>query len=81
MMALLPRPQASRTLIALLGSAIQAFGMANIHACSAVTEGGTLGLTLLLDHWLGLSPAIVSVVLNAACYALGWRTLGKEFIL
>ena len=78
---MLPRPQASRVFLALLGSAIQAFGMANIHACSAVTEGGTLGMTLLVQHWFALSPAIVSFVLNAACYALGWKMLGREFIL
>ena len=67
-------------LIAFLSSAFQAFGMYNIHAISAVTEGGVLGLTLLLEHWLRLSPAVSGFILNTACYALGWRTLGKEFI-
>lgn len=54
--------------------------MYNVHALSGVTEGGIFGLILLLDHWLSLSPAISSVILNGACYILGWRTLGKEFI-
>lgn len=66
--------------IAFLSSAFQAFGMYNVHALSAVTEGGVLGLTLLMEHWLHLSPAVSGLVLNAACYILGWRTLGKEFI-
>ena len=34
----------------LLGSAILAFGLYNVHALSGVTEGGILGLTLLLHH-------------------------------
>ena len=45
-----------------------------------MTEGGVLGATLLFDHWFGLSPAVSSFVLNIACYALGWKTLGKSFI-
>ena len=54
--------------------------MYNIHALSGVTEGGIYGLILLLHHWTGLSPAISSFVLNAGCYAFGWKTLGREFI-
>ena len=67
-------------LIAFLSSAFQAFGIYHIHALSGVTEGGVLGLVLLIDHWFALSPAISGFFLNAACYALGWRTLGREFI-
>ena len=63
------------------GSAILAFGLCQIHARSAVTEGGVLGLTLLGYHWLNLSPALTGLILNALCYLLGWRTLGKSFLL
>ena len=67
-------------LIAFLASAFQAFGMYNVHALSGITEGGVLGLTLLFDHWFAISPAVSGFLMNAACYLLGWRTLGKEFI-
>ena len=67
-------------LMAFFSSACQAFGMYNIHALSDITEGGVLGLTLLLDRWANLSPAISGFLLNAACYALGWRTLGRGFL-
>lgn len=63
-----------------LASAFQAFGMYHVHAQSAVTEGGVFGLTLLLEHWLGISPAITNFVLTAACFLLGWKTLGRDFI-
>lgn len=76
----LPRLELSRCMIAFLSSAFQAFGMYNIHALSGVTEGGIFGLTLLLDHWFHISPSITSAVFSSACYLLGWRTLGKEFI-
>ena len=69
-----------KCLLALLGSAILAFGLYNVHALSGVTEGGVLGMTLLLHHWFGISPAVTGLVLNAVCYWMGWRLLGKEFI-
>ena len=64
----------------IIGGAILAFGLYQIHSISDVTEGGVLGLTLLFQHWLGLSPSISGLVLNAACYLFGYKTLGKQFI-
>ncbi len=66
--------------LALLGSGILAFGLYNVHALSGVTEGGVLGMTLFLHHWVGLSPAVTGLVMNAICYLMGWKLLGKEFI-
>lgn len=65
----------------LLGSAILSFGLYNIHSLSGVTEGGVLGLTLLLQYWFDISPAVSGFILNAACYIFGWFVLGKKFVL
>lgn len=70
----------SNCLIAFFSSALQAFGMYNIHALSDITEGGVLGAVLLIEHWFRISPALSGFILNAACYLLGWKTLGKTFI-
>ena len=67
-------------LLAFLSSAFQAFGIYNIHSAADITEGGIFGLTLLLEHWFRISPAISSFLLSAACFFLGWQVLGKEFI-
>ena len=67
-------------IIILLSSALLAFGIYNIHSLSGVTEGGILGMTLLLQHWFHISPAVSGFVLNLICYVIGWRLLGKEFI-
>ena len=75
------KPKLSNCLILFFASAFQAFGMYNIHAVADITEGGVLGVTLLLEYWLGISPAISSFLMNAACFALGWKTLGKPFIV
>ena len=66
--------------LALLGSAILAFGLYNVHALSGVTEGGVLGMTLFLHHWVRISPAVTGLILNAVCYLMGWKLLGREFI-
>ena len=71
---------AQKMLLIAAGSTILAFGLYHVHAQSLVTEGGTLGLTLLLRHWFNLSPAVTGLILNLVCYLIGWRALGKSFI-
>ena len=56
-------------LLSILGGGVLAFGLYNVHSLSGVTEGGALGLTLLLQHWLGISPAWSGLFINFACYA------------
>ncbi len=78
---MLARIKPKNCLSILLGSAILAFGLYNVHSISGVTEGGVLGLTLLLEHWLDISPSVSGLVLNGACYLLGFRLIGGEFII
>ena len=68
------------SLISVLGSAFLAFGLYHVHALSGVTEGGVLGLTLLLDRWFSISPSVSGAILNVLCYGLGWKLLGKRFL-
>lgn len=71
----------SSVLLLLVGSALLAFGLYNVHSISNVTEGGILGLTLLLEHWFGISPSFSGFLLTALCYFLGWKILGKRFLV
>lgn len=75
-----PKLKPKRCITALIGSAILAFGLYNVHSMSGVTEGGVLGLTLLLHHWFGISPSVSGFIMNLLCYLLGFKLLGKEFI-
>ena len=70
-----------RCLAAALGSVILAFGLYHVHSLSGVTEGGVLGMTLLLERWLHVSPAVSGLILNALCFLFGWRVLGREFMV
>lgn len=76
----MPKLKLSNCIIIVLASVFQAFGIYNVHALANVTEGGVLGATLLIQHWLHISPALSALVLNIACYALGWKTLGRSFL-
>lgn len=66
--------------LCIAGGAVLSFGLFNVHSHCNITEGGILGLTLLLEHWLGISPGISGAVLNVLCYAFGIKVLGKSFI-
>lgn len=73
--------KAKNILIILLGSAVVAFGMYNVHDVSDITEGGIFGLDLLLDYHLGISPAYTNLIFTALCFFLGWKALGRDFII
>lgn len=45
-----------------------------------ITEGGVLGMTLLLQHWLGVSPGVSGFLMDMTCYAVGFRLLGRGFL-
>ena len=62
------------------GAAVCTFGIHNIHQQTGITEGGVIGMVLLIGHWTGLSPAFVTPVLDIGCYLLAFRFLGWRFI-
>lgn len=77
---MIPRLKRENCLIIILGNVILAFGLYQIHAQTQVTEGGVLGMILLLKHWFGISPAYSGLLLDLICYAIGLKVLGKEFL-
>ena len=46
-----------------------------------ITEGGIIGLMLLIEHWTGLSPAVITPILDCLCYLLAFKFLGSGFII
>lgn len=65
----------------ILGSAIVAFGIYNIHSRCNIAEGGELGIELLMYNLLGISPAIVSLLIDITSYTVGSMLFGKKFLL
>lgn len=62
------------------GAAILSFGLYNIHSRCGVTEGGVLGMVLLINHWFRISPSLTNPFLDVCCYLLGWKMLGNSFL-
>ncbi len=69
-----------RFLFILLGTAICSFGIYNVHDQSGITEGGALGLVLLLNHWLSIPSSLATPIIDIVCYALAFRALGRKFL-
>lgn len=63
-----------------IGTAIASFGLHNVHQRTGITEGGVLGMILLLNHWFHIPAAIASPALDLCCYLLAFRMLGKDFL-
>lgn len=74
------RGTARRLPVILLGAGVFTFGIYNIHAQVGITEGGVIGLMLLLEHWFSLPASVLSPLLDIACYALAFYFLGGGFI-
>lgn len=64
----------------ILGAMICSFGIHNIYQRTNITEGGVMGMMLLIDHWMHLSPAYITPVLDVSCYLLAFKILGGNFI-
>lgn len=69
-----------RILFIIIGAMICSFGIHNIHQQTGITEGGVIGLMLFIEHWIRISPALITPVLDAACYLLAFKYLGGRFI-
>ena len=65
-----------KILLILLGAMICTFGIHNIHQRTHITEGGMIGLMLLVERWLNISPAYITPVLDISCYLLACKFLG-----
>lgn len=68
-------------IVLVLSSAFLAFGLYHVHSLSGVTEGGALGLNLLLEYWFGISPSITNFAVSVVGYVVGYKLLGREFII
>ena len=69
-----------KILLILFGAMICTFGIHSIHQRTNITEGGAIGLMLVIGHWLKISPAYITPVLDIACYLLAFKFLGGRFI-
>ena len=67
-------------LLIFLGSCILAFGSFNFNYQNNVTEGGVLGLLLLIKNIFDISPSITALIIDLSLFALGAKFFGKQFL-
>ena len=68
-------------ILIIIGATILSFGSYNFNYQNNITEGGVLGLLLLMQHVFNISPSITSVVIDFSLFAIGSKFFGKKFLL
>nr|WP_243196475.1 YitT family protein [[Eubacterium] tenue] len=75
------RSELKRIGIIMLGATILAFGSYNFNYQNNITEGGVLGLLLLIKNVFDISPSFSSLIIDLSLFALGTKFFGKKFLL
>lgn len=65
----------------LIGSTILAFGVYNFYYLNSITEGGVLGIILLLKNIFGFDVSIAGAILDIALLIMGFKMFGKKFFV
>ena len=65
----------------LIGSTILAFGVYNFYYLNSITEGGVLGIILLLKNIFGFDVSIAGAILDIALLIMGFKMFGKKFFI
>ena len=74
------RSKLNQISIILLGSLILAFGVFNFNYQNNITEGGVLGMLLLLKNMFNIDPSISSLIIDLSLFAVGYKFFGREFL-
>lgn len=65
----------------LIGTMILGFGFYNFYYLNHITEGGVLGILLLLKNLFGIQPSMANIIIDFTLLLLGYRTFGKKFFI
>lgn len=68
-------------LLIIVGSGILGFGSYNFNYQNGITEGGVLGLILLIKNVFDISPSITNLIIDFSLFAIGAKFFGKRFLV
>ena len=68
-------------LAVICGNVLLAFGIAAFLEPTGIISGGTTGIGLFVQEFLGLPVSVTYGVVNVVCFLLGLLILGKEFAM
>lgn len=66
--------------IIILGSFILAVSLFHIHFQNNLTDGGFVGIAMLIKHMTNISPSITTIVMDIPFILIGIRLLGKKMV-
>ena len=50
----------------IVGAAIATFGVHNIHQQTAITEGGVIGMMLIIEHWFHIPSSAITPIFGCS---------------
>ena len=62
-----------------IGTFILSFGIYNFYYQNGITEGGVLGILLILKNMFGVEVSISNILIDGILILIGFKVLGKEF--
>ncbi|MGP7818351.1 YitT family protein [Niallia sp. 01092] len=66
----------------MLGSAIVGWGVNYFNIANGLSEGGIMGIALILNYLFSWDPGLSSIFINMPLLLIGWKIMGREsFIL
>ena len=68
-------------LAVICGNVLLAFGIAAFLEPTGIISGGTTGIGLFVQEFLGIPVSVTYGVVNVVCFLLGLLILGKEFAM
>ncbi len=68
-----------RLCIVTIGTFILSFGIYNFYYQNGITEGGVLGILLILKNIFGVEMSISNILIDGILILIGFKVLGKEF--
>lgn len=78
---MISRTNMERILLIIVGSSILAFGVYNFYYLNNITEGGVLGLLLLLKNIFNIDPSIANILIDLSLLLIGYKFFGKKFFI
>ena len=72
----------ARNLLAMTaGIIITAYGISAFTLPNKIVGGGVSGISTILYHTLGIAPGLSNIVINVLLLLIGFKVLGKKFVL
>ena len=75
------RTKLKHIILILLGSLILSFGIYNLNYQNNITEGGILGVLLLLKNLFDIEPSVANLILDISLLIIAYKFFGKQFLL